>query len=77
MRSPCRISCLAGPIAGEQPEADRWRAAARLIGNHAAVVKFAARGVGEEGDQPVWARLSDPSAKPGTEFLGDVDAGES
>lgn len=26
---------------------------------------------------PVWARLSDPSAKPGTDFLGDVDAGRT
>ena len=62
-------------VAGEQPEADRWRAAARLVGNHEAVAKFAARGVGQEGDQPVWARLSDPSAKPGMEYVQHVDAG--
>ena len=61
--------------AGEQPEHDRWRAAAQLISNHAAVTKFAARGVGEPGNQPVWAALSDPGAKPGEAALPAVDAG--
>ena len=45
------------------------------MGNHGPVTRFAARGVGEEGDQPVWAPLSDPSAKPGEEHLPAVDAG--
>ncbi|KAK9789005.1 hypothetical protein WJX73_000362 [Symbiochloris irregularis] len=59
---------------GDKPERDRWQAANRLIGNHAAVTRFAARGCGQEGDQPVWAPLSDPSAKPGEQHLDAVSA---
>ena len=47
----------------------------RLIENHTAVVRFAARGCGAEGRRPVSAPLSDPSAKPGEHYLPDVDAG--
>ena len=54
---------------------DRLRAAMRLIENHKAVVRFAARGCGAEGWRPVSAPLSDPSAKPGEPYLPDVDAG--
>ena len=43
--------------------------------NHEAVTRFAARGVGEPGNQPVWAPLSDPGAKPGEEYLPAVNAG--
>ena len=63
------------PTAGEQPEQDRWRAAAQLVNNNGPVTRFAARGVGEPGNQPVWAELSDPGAKPGEAFLPAVDAG--
>jgi glutathione S-transferase len=49
-------------------------AAARLVGNHAAVVRFAARGCGTPGTRPVSAPLSDPTAKPGEAYLDDVDA---
>ena len=61
--------------AGEDPPLDRLRAAARLVENHEAVARFAARGCGSPGRQPVSAPLSDPTAKPGEEFLPDVDAG--
>lgn len=61
--------------AGEDPPVDRLRAAMRLIDNHTAVVRFAARGCGSEGRRPVSAPLSDPTAKPGERYLPDVDAG--
>ncbi len=47
----------------------------RLVNNHKAVVRFAARGCGSPGRRPVSAPLSDPTAQPGEDFLPDVDAG--
>lgn len=61
--------------AGEDPPLDRLRAAMRLVSNHEAVVRFAARGCGSPGRRPVSAPLSDPTAKPGEVYLPDVDAG--
>ena len=61
--------------AGEDPPLDRLRAAMRLVSNHEAVVRFAARGCGSPGRRPVSAPLSDPSATPGEDYLPDVDAG--
>ena len=63
-------------IAGENPAVDRLRAAHRLVENHEAVVKFAARGCGQPGSPPVNAPLSDPNAKPGMQYIDAVDAGE-
>lgn len=45
--------------------------------NHEAVVKFAARGCGQQGSPPVNAPLSDPNAKPGMQYVDAVDAGQS
>lgn len=66
------LACL---LAGERPDLDRLQAAQRLVDNHEAVVKFAARGCGEEGSPKVMAPLSDPYAKPGMQYLHAVDAG--
>ena len=64
------------PCSGEDPPGDRLRAAQRLVGNHKAVVRFAARGCGAEGRRPVAAPLSDPSATPGEDYLDAVDTSE-
>jgi len=60
--------------AGEVPARDRLQAAARLIGNRAAITRFAARGCGARGSRPVAAPLADPTATPGEAYLADVDA---
>lgn len=59
---------------GEAPESDRARAAFRLVSNHAAVARFAARGAGQPGARPVSAPLSDPSAEPNEGVVEHVDA---
>lgn len=59
---------------GEDPPADRLRAAAKLVSNHAAVTRFALRGVGKPGPRPVSAPLSDPTAVPGLQHEAEVDA---
>ena len=63
-------------LVGEEPELDKLRAAHRLVENHEAVVKFAARACGQQGNPPVNAPLSDPYAKPGMQYLDAVDAGQ-
>eukprot|EP01023_Acetabularia_acetabulum_P047085 TRINITY_DN4941_c0_g1_i1.p1 TRINITY_DN4941_c0_g1~~TRINITY_DN4941_c0_g1_i1.p1 ORF type:complete len:520 (-),score=102.22 TRINITY_DN4941_c0_g1_i1:135-1694(-) len=58
----------------ENLEIDTLEAAAKLVGNHEAVVRFAGRGCGQQGARPVSAPLSDPTAVPGEEYLQSVDA---
>lgn len=64
-----------GGTGKEDERLDRLRAATRLIDNHEAVVRFAARGCGTEGNPPVMAPLSDPNAQPGLQYVPAVDAG--
>lgn len=52
----------------------RLSAAYKMCLNRAAIARFAARAVGKPGTRRVSARLCDPSATPGEEFLPDVDA---
>ena len=52
---------------------DRVEAAAKLVGNHDAVTRFAARGCGKAGAAPS-PPLSDPTAVPGEAHLPAVDA---
>jgi len=60
---------------GEDPPRDRLRAAARLVGNRDAVIKFAARGSAPPGSPSVWAGpLADPYAKEDVVALPAVDA---
>ena len=49
---------------GQEADAAKREAAERLIHNHAAVARFAARGLAGAGFPPVSAELSDPNAKP-------------
>jgi len=54
-------------------EAARHEAAFELVANHAAVVKFAARGVGEPGRKRFQAPLADPYAAPNEGVMDAVD----
>jgi glutathione S-transferase len=72
---PLSAAAAPEPFApGDAPEADRLRAAARLVGNHAAVVRFACRGPGRPGLRPVAAPLADPTAEPDEAAAPAVDA---
>ena len=54
--------------------ADRVEAAYKLTQNHAAVVKFAARGAGKRGAKRFQAPLADPYAEPNEAYYSDVDS---
>lgn len=54
--------------------AARREAVAQLLANAEAVVKFAARGLGEPGVPPVTADLADPNAKPNEAYVPLLDA---
>ena len=58
----------------ENATLDRVEAAAAVIGNRDAVVRFAARGCGKLGNRPVAAPLSDPTATPDDASVPAVDA---
>ena len=59
---------------GEDPPVDRLQAAAKLVGNHENVVKFALRAVGQPGDKPSRSPLADPTAVPDIKWMDAVDA---
>ena len=54
-------------------DAARHEAAYRLAANHAAVVKFAARGAAPAGQPSFHAELADPNAEPNEAFFAPVD----
>ena len=57
----------------DDPKAARMEAARRVIENRVNVVRFAARGCGQEGRPGYSAPLSDPNARPGEEHIPAVD----
>ncbi|KAG2493053.1 hypothetical protein HYH03_008716 [Edaphochlamys debaryana] len=59
---------------GDDPPRDRLAAAAKLVRNREAVVKFALRGPGQAGPRPVSAPLCDPTAVPALEHTAACDA---
>mmetsp|Transcript_30917 Transcript_30917/g.91861 ORF Transcript_30917/g.91861 Transcript_30917/m.91861 type:complete len:474 (-) Transcript_30917:252-1673(-) len=59
---------------GAGADAARREAAERLLHNHEAIGRFAARGLSAPGFPPVAAELSDPNAAPAEEALPVVDA---
>ena len=59
---------------GQDAGSARREAAERLMANHEAVSRFAARGLGRPGLPPVSAPLSDPRAAPDEGVLPLVDA---
>lgn len=63
------------PLLPSHDEATAQReAAAQLISNHDAVVKFAARALGEPGVPPVMAALADPNARPNEAYIPLLDS---
>ena len=50
---------------GEQPAVSTLEVAAKLVRNAGPVARFALRGAGKPGPQPVSAPLADPSAVSG------------
>ena len=76
-RLPLAAPLATGPIdfwPGEDPPADRLRAAARLVANREAIARFAARGSAPPGAPRVSAPLADPNASADVEALPAVDA---
>jgi len=58
---------------GSDARAARREAAERLVHNHKAIARFAARGAGSPGPKPVSAPLADPTAVPAEAAVPAVD----
>jgi len=72
--APLSATSLEPYAPGDAPPRDTLEAAARLVSNHAAVARFASRGVGSVGSRSVSAPLSDPTATPDDAAVPHVDA---
>jgi hypothetical protein len=68
--SPLSAMSLEPLTTAETPHKDRLEAAAKMVGNHEAIVRFAARGAGKKGSRPVRAPLADPTATPADDLSG-------
>mmetsp|Transcript_1875 Transcript_1875/g.2893 ORF Transcript_1875/g.2893 Transcript_1875/m.2893 type:complete len:538 (-) Transcript_1875:616-2229(-) len=72
--SPLSATSLPEPYSlGDNPAADTCEAAAKVVKNHKALVRFALRGPGKPGPQPVSAPLADPTAIPAEEYTAAAD----
>ncbi|GAX77172.1 hypothetical protein CEUSTIGMA_g4617.t1 [Chlamydomonas eustigma] len=72
---PLNASSVPEPYSrGEHPDRDRLQAAAKLITNREAVIKFGLRGPGQTEPRTVSAPLCDPTAFPAMEYEASMDA---
>lgn len=71
---PLSATSLEPYAPGDNPAVDRLEAAAKLVGNHAAVTRFALRGAGRPGPRPVSAPLADPTGIADEQYTADADA---
>jgi glutathione S-transferase len=72
--APLSATSMPEPYApGDNPPVDTTRASARLIRNHEAVARFAARQLGPQGAEPGFVPNM-PSAAPDEATVGHTDA---
>lgn len=72
---PLTATSLPEPYSpGDSPARDRLEAAAKMVANRSALVRFALRGPGKPGPRPVSAPLADPTAIPALEYEPAMDA---
>ncbi|PNH08687.1 hypothetical protein TSOC_004726 [Tetrabaena socialis] len=72
---PLSATSLPEPYSpGERPPYDRLEAAAKLVRNNEAIVRFSLRGPGQPGPRPVSAPLADPTAVPALQHTREADA---
>lgn len=62
------------PMLPSDPQVAGRDAVRRAMNNHAALVRFACRGVGEKGAPSVSAPLADPNARPNEAYIPPVDS---
>lgn len=72
--APLTATSLEPVPGGDHPALDRLEAAAKLVENHDAVVRFSARATGKPGTRRYGAPLADPTASPWEDDLPAADA---